>query len=63
MVNYFAGDLGGAYVVGPIRHCFLDFRDLLHPRLIHRFVQGSDLVQEGLYLSREGRFLRGERAG
>jgi hypothetical protein len=36
------------YVTGSIRQCFLYVLYFVAPRLIHRFVQGSNMVQERL---------------
>lgn len=50
MVKDLAGYLVGAYVVSTIRQCLLDCGDLLDPRLIYLFVQGTNLIQQGKYL-------------
>jgi hypothetical protein len=58
VVNDLAGYLGGTYVIGSIRQCLLDVLYFVQPRLIHRLVQGSNMVQEGLYPCHGGRLFR-----
>jgi hypothetical protein len=61
VVNDLASYFGGTYVIGPISQCLLDFLYFVHARLIHRLVQGSNMVQQRLHLCRQGGLLRAGR--